>query len=66
MMAIVLHLLGDERSAVVTRHAAMASIFAGASVAAGIFLTVVGSNLYEQSSQRVIWALATGTGPLAG
>jgi hypothetical protein len=43
----------------------MASIFAGASVAAGIFLTVLGSNLYEQSSQRVIWALAAGAGPFA-
>ena len=64
-MAIVLRLLGDERSAIVTRHAAMASIFAGVSVAAGIFLTVAGSALYEQSSQRVLWALATGVGPFA-
>jgi hypothetical protein len=65
MMAIVLRLLGDERSAIGTRHAAMASIFASVSVVAGIFLTIAGSNLYEQSSQRVIWALATGAGPLA-
>ena len=64
-MAIVLRLLEDERSAIVTRHAAMASIVAGASVAVGIFLTVVGSSQYEQSSHRVIWALATGPGPFA-
>ena len=64
-MAIVLRLLGDERSAIVTRHAAVASIFAGASVALGIFLTVAGSALYEQSSQRVLWALAAGAGPFA-
>jgi len=65
MMAIVLRLLRDERSAIVTRHAAIASMLAGASVAAGIFLTVVGNNAYEQSSQRVIWALASGAGPLS-
>jgi len=63
-MAILLTLLRDERSAIGTRHAAMASMIAGASVVAGIFLTVAGSNLYEQSSQRVLWALASGAGPL--
>jgi hypothetical protein len=64
MMANIRRLLGDERSAIETRHASMASIFAGASVVVGIFLTVASGNLYEQSSQRVIWALATGPGPL--
>ena len=64
-MAIVLRLLADERSVIVTRYAAMASMFAGASVAAGIFLTVVGNSLYEESSQRVIWALLTAAGPFA-
>ena len=63
-MAIVFCLLKDQRSAIVMRHAAIASIFAGASIAAGIFLTVVG-NEYEQSNERVIWALASGAGPLS-
>ena len=63
-MANILRLLADERSAIGTRHAAVASICAGASVIAGIFLMVAGSSLYEQSSQRVLWALAAGSGPL--
>ena len=64
-MAIVFCLLKDQRSAIVMRHAAIASIFSGASIAAGIFLTVVGNNEYEQSNERVIWALASGAGPLS-
>jgi hypothetical protein len=64
MMANILRLLADERSAIGTRHAAVASICAGAGVVLGIFLTIAGSSLYEQSSQRVLWALAEGAGPL--
>ena len=63
-MAKILRLLGDERSAIGMRHATLASIWAGASIIAGIFLIVASSNLHEQSSQRVIWALAAGAGPL--
>ena len=55
-------ILGDEHSAIRVRHAAIASIVAAASVAAGIFLTVIGNQLYEQAGQRVLWALATGIG----
>ena len=61
-MADMRRILGDERSAIRVRHAAIASIVAGASVAAGILLTVFGNQMYEQAGQRVLWALATGTG----
>jgi hypothetical protein len=60
-MADMTRILGDEHSAIRVRHAAIASIVAAASVAAGIFLTVIGNQLYEQAPQRVLWALA-GTG----
>jgi hypothetical protein len=43
------------------RHATTASILAAATVAAGVFLTVIGNQLYEQASERVLWALVAGT-----
>jgi hypothetical protein len=55
-------ILGDEHSAIRARHAAIASVVAVASVAAGIFLTILGNQLYEQAGQRTIWALAAGSG----
>jgi hypothetical protein len=58
MMVNIVRLARDERSAVGVRHAATASLLAAASVIAGIFLTVASSGIYEQSSQRVLWALA--------
>jgi hypothetical protein len=61
-MADMTRILGDEQSAIGVRHAAIASIVAAASVAAGVFLTVIGNQLYEQAGQRVLWALAAGTG----
>lgn len=61
-MADVRRILGDEHSAIRVRHAAIASFVAVASVAAGIFLTVLGNQLYEQAGQKVLWALAAGTG----
>ena len=61
-MADMTRILGDEHSAIRMRHAAIASIVAAATVAAGVFLTVVGNQLYEQVRQRVLWALAAGTG----
>jgi len=60
-MAALGHILGDERCAIGARHAAVASIFAAVGVAAGIFLTVLGSQVYEQSSHHVLWALAAAT-----
>jgi Flp pilus assembly pilin Flp len=66
MMASILRLLEDERSAIAIRHARLASLYAGAGVAAGIFLTVAGNTLHQGASQRVLWALADGLGPLAG
>jgi len=61
-MADMTRILGDEHSAIRVRHAAIASIVAAASVAAGVFLTVIGNQLYEQAGQRVLWALAASTG----
>ena len=65
-MAAAPRILDDEHSAIQLRHAAIASLFAAGSIAAGIFLTVAGSQLYEQTSQRVLWALAAGPGVLIG
>ena len=65
-MAMILRLLGDERSAIASRHMRMASIWAVASVVAGISLMVVGGSLYEESSRQVIWALDERLGSLAG
>jgi hypothetical protein len=47
------------------RHATTASIFAAAGVAVGIFLTIAGSGIYEQSSERVLWARASDAGSIA-
>lgn len=64
-MASIQGLLSDERSAIGMRHAARASVFAAAGVIAGIFLTIAGNGVYEQSSERVLWALADGLRLLA-
>ncbi len=56
-MAAIRGILGDERSVISTRHAAIASIVAVAGVAVGMFLIFVGSELYARSSHRVLWAL---------
>jgi hypothetical protein len=40
------------------RHAAIASVFALAITGLGIILVIVGNQLYEQASGRVLWALA--------
>ncbi len=56
-MASIWGILADERSAIRTRHAAIASVIAVAGVAVGMFLIFVGNELYQQSSQRVLWAL---------
>jgi hypothetical protein len=63
-MAGILHLVRDERSAIGMRHAARASVFAAAGVAAGIFLTIAGNGIYERSSERVLWAQASDGGAL--
>jgi hypothetical protein len=63
-MAAIGRILSDERSAIRTRHATIASIFAAASVAAGIFLMVAGNQLYEHTGQRLIWTLAAGGGAI--
>ena len=56
-MAAIRGILKDERSVISPRHAAIASIVAVAGSAVGMFLIFVGSDLYERSSQRVLWAL---------
>ena len=58
-------IVGDERSAVRLRHAAIASALAVAGVSAAIFLISIGSQLYEQTSHRVLWALVESAGALA-
>jgi hypothetical protein len=57
-MAAIRGILCDERSAIRLRHAAIASVLAAAAVGAGIFLIVAAHQLYEQTSHRVLWALA--------
>jgi hypothetical protein len=57
-MTAIRGLVGDERSAIRLRHAAIASVLAAAGTGAGMFLISVGSQLYEQTSQRVLWVLA--------
>jgi hypothetical protein len=63
-MAALGRIAGDERSAIRARHAGIASMFAAVGVGAGIFLTVLGSQVYEQSSHGVLWALAAATSAL--
>ncbi len=55
---LIQRLVRDEWSAVAFRHAAIASIFALAITGLGIILVIVGNQIYEQSSGRVLWALA--------
>ncbi len=57
-MAPIRDILCDDRSAIRLRHAAIASVLAVAGTGVGIFLISVGRQLYEQTSHRVIWALA--------
>ena len=57
-MAAIRGVLCDECSAIRLRHAAIASVLAIASVGAGIFLIVASHQIYEQTSRRVLWALA--------
>lgn len=64
-MASIRHFIRDERCAIGMRHATTASIFAAAGVAVGIFLTIAGSGIYEQSSERVLWARASDAGSIA-
>ncbi|HEX3210095.1 MAG TPA: hypothetical protein VHQ91_11980 [Geminicoccaceae bacterium] len=59
-MATIRRVLSDDRSAIRLRQAAIASAFAMAAVGAGIFLMVVGNQLHERSSHRVLWALVEG------
>jgi len=59
-MAAIRGILCDERSAIRLRHAAIVSVLAAAGVGAGIFLIVAANQLYEQTSHRVLWALADG------
>jgi hypothetical protein len=61
-MAAIGRILGDESSAIGLRPAAIASIFAAAGVAAGIFLTIVANQMYEQSGRYVLWALTATAG----
>jgi hypothetical protein len=63
-MAAIRGIFCDERSTIRLRHAAIASVIAVVGVGAGMFLIFVGSQLYEQTSHRVIWALAEGVGSL--
>jgi Flp pilus assembly pilin Flp len=56
--ALIERLMRDERSAIATGHAAIASIVALVTTGLGIILMIVSSQLYEQSSERVLWALA--------
>jgi hypothetical protein len=55
---LIQRLVLDEQSAIAFRHAAVASIFALAITGLGIILVIVGNQIYEQSSGRVLWALA--------
>ncbi len=57
-MAVFRGVLCDDGSAIRLRHAAIASMLALAGTAAGIFLIVASHQIYEQTSQRVLWALA--------
>jgi hypothetical protein len=57
-MAAIRGILCDERSTIRLRHAAIASVLAVAGIGAGIFLIVASNQLYEQTSHRVLWALA--------
>jgi hypothetical protein len=57
-MAAIRGLFCDDGSAIRLKHAAIASVFAVAGVGAGIFLLVASHQIYEQSSRRVLWALA--------
>jgi hypothetical protein len=59
-MATIRRVLSDDRSAIRLRQAAIASVFAMAVVGAGIFLIVVGNQLHERSSHRVLWAVIEG------
>ncbi len=56
--ALIQRLVLDEQSAIAFRHAAIASVFALAITGLGIILVIVGNQLYEQASGRVLWALA--------
>ncbi len=57
-MAAIRGILCDDGSTIRLRHAAIASVLAVASVGAGIFLLVASHQIYEQTSHRVLWALA--------
>jgi Mg2+/citrate symporter len=59
-MAVIRSILCDDGTAIRLRHAAIASLLALAGVGAGIFLIVVSDPIYENSSHRVLWALADG------
>ncbi len=57
-------LVCGDRSAIRRRHAAIASVLAVLGIGAGMFLISAGSQLYEQTSRRVLWALAESTASL--
>jgi hypothetical protein len=60
-MAAIRSVVRDDCSAIRLRQAAILSVLAMAALGAGIFLMVVGNQLHEQSSHRVLWALTEGT-----
>ena len=57
-MAAIRGVLCDDFTAIRLRHAAFASMFALAGIGTGIFLIVASHQVYEQTSRRVLWALA--------
>jgi hypothetical protein len=63
-MAAIRRILGNEQSAILVRHASVASIIAAASIVVGVWLIASGNQLYEDAGQRVLWALAASAGAL--
>jgi len=57
-MAAIRGLVCDDGSVMRLRHAAIASVVAVATIGAGSFLIVASHQIYEETSRRVLWALA--------
>jgi hypothetical protein len=58
--SVVCRVVCNDGSAIRLRHAAIASVVAVAAIGAGTFLIVASHQIYEETSSRVLWALAEG------